>query len=56
MKSDDVSFGIDRRTLVSGLALLPALSGLLSTPAQAQTWRCRRRQLQVNLKYTQPDP
>src|SRR4029453_17126317 len=38
MKSDDLSFGIDRRTLVSGLALLPALSGaLLSTSAQAQT-------------------
>jgi len=38
MKSDDVSFGIDRRTLVSGLALLPAISGtLLSTSAQAQT-------------------
>jgi hypothetical protein len=38
MKSDDLSFGIDRRTLVSGLALLPVLSGtLLSTSAQAQT-------------------
>ena len=37
MKSDDVSSGIDRRTLVAGLALLPAASGaLLSTAAQAQ--------------------
>jgi phosphoglycolate phosphatase-like HAD superfamily hydrolase len=36
MKSD-VSSGIDRRTLISGLALLPAVSGtLLSTAAQAQ--------------------
>ena len=36
MKSD-VSSGIDRRTLVAGLALLPAASGaLLSTAAQAQ--------------------
>jgi phosphoglycolate phosphatase-like HAD superfamily hydrolase len=36
MKSD--RSGIDRRTLVSGLAVLPALSGtLLATPAQAQT-------------------
>ncbi len=37
MKSDDVSSGIDRRTLVSGLALLPAVSAaLFSTTAQAQ--------------------
>ncbi len=37
MKSGGVSPGIDRRTLVSGLALLPVLSGtLLSTAAQAQ--------------------
>jgi phosphoglycolate phosphatase-like HAD superfamily hydrolase len=37
MKSDDVSSGIDRRTLVSGLALLPVVSGaLLSKAAQAQ--------------------
>ncbi|HWC19142.1 MAG TPA: HAD family hydrolase [Terriglobales bacterium] len=38
MKSDDVSLGIDRRTLVSGLAVLPALSGtLFATLAQGQT-------------------
>src|SRR5215510_11196960 len=37
MKPDDPSSGIDRRTLVSTLALLPALSGtLFSTPARAQ--------------------
>jgi phosphoglycolate phosphatase-like HAD superfamily hydrolase len=37
VKSDDVSSGIDRRTLVSGLALLPAVSAaLFSTTAQAQ--------------------
>jgi phosphoglycolate phosphatase-like HAD superfamily hydrolase len=37
MKSDNLLLGIDRRTLVSSLALLPALSRtLLSTPAQAQ--------------------
>lgn len=37
MKSDDVSSGIDRRTLISGLALLPVASGaLLATAAQAQ--------------------
>jgi phosphoglycolate phosphatase-like HAD superfamily hydrolase len=36
MKSDDVPPGIDRRALVSGLALLPAISGaLLSTAASA---------------------
>ena len=38
MKSDDLSPGIDRRTLVSNLVLLPALSTtLLSSPVQAQT-------------------
>jgi hypothetical protein len=38
MKSDDFLRGIDRRTLVSSLVLLPALSTtLLSSPAQAQT-------------------
>jgi len=38
MKSDDLSPGIDRRTLVSSLVLLPALSTtLLSSRAQAQT-------------------
>ncbi len=37
MKSANVSSGIDRRTLISGLALLPATSGaLLSTAAWAQ--------------------
>jgi phosphoglycolate phosphatase-like HAD superfamily hydrolase len=37
MKSGDVSSGIDRRTLVSGLALLPVVSGsLLSAAVQAQ--------------------
>ena len=37
MKSDDVSSGISRRALVSGLALLPAVPGaLFSTTAQAQ--------------------
>lgn len=37
MKSENLLLGIDRRTLVSSLALLPALSRtLLSTPAQAQ--------------------
>jgi phosphoglycolate phosphatase-like HAD superfamily hydrolase len=37
MKSDDVSSGINRRALVSGLALLPAVSGaLLSKTVQAQ--------------------
>jgi phosphoglycolate phosphatase-like HAD superfamily hydrolase len=37
MKSDDVSSGINRRALVSSLALLPAVSGaLFSTAAQAQ--------------------
>lgn len=36
MKSDDVSSGIDRRALLSGLILLPAVSGtLLSTAAPA---------------------
>ena len=38
MKSDDLPPGIDRRTLVSSLALLPALSTtLFSSPVQAQT-------------------
>src|SRR5215475_11266311 len=38
MKSNNFPSGIDRRALVSSLALLPALSGtLLSTLAQAQT-------------------
>jgi len=38
MKSDDFRPGIDRRALISGLALLPALSGtLLPALAQAQT-------------------
>ena len=38
MKSNNPPSGIDRRALVSSLALLPALSGtLLSTLAQAQT-------------------
>ena len=37
MKSDDVSSGISRRALLSGLALLPAVPGaLFSTTAQAQ--------------------
>jgi phosphoglycolate phosphatase-like HAD superfamily hydrolase len=37
MKSDDPSSGIDRRALVSSLALLPALSTtLISSPVQAQ--------------------
>ena len=37
MKSDDVSSGISRRALVSGLALLPAVPGaLFSMTAQAQ--------------------
>ena len=37
MKPANVSSGIDRRTLISGLALLPATSGaLLSTAAWAQ--------------------
>ena len=37
MKSDDVSSGINRRALVSGLALLPAVSvALLSKTVQAQ--------------------
>jgi phosphoglycolate phosphatase-like HAD superfamily hydrolase len=36
MKSDDLLPRIDRRTLVSGLALLPATGSLLSTPARAQ--------------------
>ncbi len=37
MKSGDVSSGINRRTLISGLVLLPAASGaLLATAAQAQ--------------------
>jgi len=38
MKSDDRRQGIDRRTLISGLALLPTLSTtLLSSPVVAQT-------------------
>ena len=38
MKSNPSSTGIDRRVLLSGLAVLPTLSGtLLPTPAQAQT-------------------
>jgi phosphoglycolate phosphatase-like HAD superfamily hydrolase len=38
MNSDDLSHGIDRRTLVSNLVLLSALSTpLLSSPVQAQT-------------------
>jgi hypothetical protein len=38
MKSDDLPPGIDRRSLVSSLVLLPALSTtLLSSPVQAQT-------------------
>jgi len=36
MKSDDLLPRIDRRTLVSGLALLPAAGSLLSTPVRAQ--------------------
>jgi phosphoglycolate phosphatase-like HAD superfamily hydrolase len=37
MKSDDVPSGIDRRALVSGLTLLPVVSGaLFSTAAKAQ--------------------
>jgi phosphoglycolate phosphatase-like HAD superfamily hydrolase len=36
MKSDDISHGIDRRTLVSGLALFPVTGALVSTPARAQ--------------------
>ena len=35
MKSDELP-RIDRRTLVSGLALLPAAGSLLSTPVRAQ--------------------
>jgi hypothetical protein len=36
MKSDDVPSGINRRALVSGLTLLPAVSGVLfSTAAKA---------------------
>jgi phosphoglycolate phosphatase-like HAD superfamily hydrolase len=38
MKSNPSSTGIDRRVLLSGLAVLPTLSGtLVATPAQAQT-------------------
>jgi hypothetical protein len=38
MKPITSSFGIDRRVLLSSLAVLPALSGsLLTTAAQAQT-------------------
>jgi hypothetical protein len=38
MKSDNALFGINRRALISGLALLPAMSGVpLSAEAQAQT-------------------
>jgi hypothetical protein len=36
MKSDDLLPRIDRRTLGSGLALLPAAGSLLSTPVRAQ--------------------
>jgi phosphoglycolate phosphatase-like HAD superfamily hydrolase len=36
MKSDDLLPGIDRRTLVSGLALLPAAGSFLSMPVRAQ--------------------
>ena len=36
MKSDDLLPRIDRRTLVSGLALLPAAGSLLSTLVRAQ--------------------
>jgi phosphoglycolate phosphatase-like HAD superfamily hydrolase len=36
MNSDDMSPGIDRRALVSGLALLPAAGSLLSIPVRAQ--------------------
>lgn len=36
MKSNDLLPGIDRRTLVSGLALLPAAGSLLSMPVRAQ--------------------
>ena len=36
MKSDDLVPNIDRRTLVSGLALLPAAGPLLSTLVRAQ--------------------
>ena len=37
MRSDDRSLGVNRRTLVSSLALLPALTGMLmSSSAQAQ--------------------
>jgi hypothetical protein len=37
MKSDEVSSGINRRALVSGLTLLPVVSGaLLSTVTKAQ--------------------
>lgn len=36
MKSDDLLPRINRRTLVSGLALLPAAGSLLSTPVRAQ--------------------
>src|ERR1700756_936257 len=37
MKSDSSLSGISRRRLISGLALLPALSGLSSTMAQTET-------------------
>jgi phosphoglycolate phosphatase-like HAD superfamily hydrolase len=36
MKSDGLLPGIDRRTLVSGLALLPVVGSFLSTPVRAQ--------------------
>jgi len=36
MKSDDPSAGIDRRTLISGLAALPVAASLLPRPALAQ--------------------
>jgi hypothetical protein len=37
MKSDDLSAEINRRTLISGLASLPAAASLLSSPVQAQS-------------------
>jgi len=38
MKSDNALFGINRRVLISGLVLLPAMSGVpFSAEAQAQT-------------------
>jgi hypothetical protein len=41
MKSDGLSPRIDRRTLVSGLALLPAAGSLLSTPVRAPAMAVR---------------